>query len=993
MGSQMRRTLLASIGAGTTLGLIGGVGHGSSTVTDGGEISDEPAAFDDEVEAILDRLTVEEKVSLLHQYQPPIDRAGLDSFRTGTEALHGVSWLGEATVFPQAIGLASTWDPELVERVGDAVGDEVRGKHNATDGGVGLNVWSPTVDQLRDPRWGRNEEGYSEDPLLNGEIATAYTDGLAGDHPEYLKTAPILKHYIGYNNETERTTTNAEMPPRLLRDYYLPFFRPPIESGTAVGVMASYNLVNGRPMTASPLLDDPVREWAPDENAIMNVSDAWAPVNLTGEQEYYDSDERARAAAVLAGLDSFTEFGADSSTTVDALLGALEEGYLSEDDVDRAAGHVLTVRSLLGDFLEPSDDPYADLTEEVIGHPDHRELAREAARDGTVLLKNDGTLPLSTSDDVAVIGPVSDRVFEDWYSGALPYGVSLREGIRDRLGSDQVDPAVGADRIALKERSSGEYVSAGVGKGGGPLGLQSTDAPSVQLFEAVQWTDDVWTLRATANERYVTVDDGELVNGADDPAGWEVVEEAFEFVDIGDSVVLRHPSTDSYVAVEDGALHASADDESEAARFDLEVRTDGIEEAVKAARDADVAVVMVGTHPLIGGRETQDRDTLALPPAQRELVERVGDAQSDTAVVLKSSYPVHLDGSESRVPSILWTSHAGQETGHALADVLLGDVSPGGRLTQTWPRSTDALPDITEYNIAETGTTYRYGQDDVRYAFGHGLSYSSFEYRQLELEPNGQLTSGETATISVQITNTGSMAADEVVQVYTEQHDSRTRQPERVLRGFERVHLEPGESATVEIPIEYDAFSFWDVTRQKRVVESATHAVSVGSASDDDRLQGSIQVDGEKIPPRDLSAETRAVDADDWSWAEIELLDRSRSEGTVVGMADGSWLSFADVDLHEGPTEATVSVARAEEESITLELRRDSPSGPLLGQTDVGPTGGIYEYDGHTMSLDGANGNNRDLYVVARGGDVRLHTIRVEPAETDGASDTASSDA
>ncbi|RKD89168.1 glycoside hydrolase family 3 protein [Halopiger aswanensis] len=984
MVSKQRRRLLASIGAGTSLPFVTGAttagsDDGTAASESEGDGEAEPP-FDDQVAAVLERLTVEEKVSLLHQYQPPIDRAGLDSFRTGTEALHGVAWLGEATVFPQAIGLGSTWDPDLVRRVGDAVGDEVRAMHNATDGGVGLNVWSPTVDPLRDPRWGRNEEGYAEDPLVTNEIATAYTDGLTGDHPEYLKTAPILKHYIGYNNETERTTTNAEMPPRLLRDYYLPFFRDPIESGTAVGVMASYNVVNGRPMTASPLLDDPIREWAPDANAIMNVSDAWAPLNLTGAQEYFESDEEARAAAVLAGLDSFTEFDADNSTTTDALLGALEEGYLEEDDIDRAAGHVLTVRSLLGAFLDSSEDPYAHLTEEVLGHEDHRELAREAAQKGTVLLKNDadGALPLSEDETVAVVGPLCDRVFEDWYSGTMPYRITLREGMRDRFGPDRLRTDVGADRIALRERSSGEYVSASVGKGGGGLHLQRNDAPSVQLFERIQWTDDHWTLRSTANNRYVTVDGDDLVNSSAGPGGWEVVDEAFEFVDVSGAVVLHHPSSGNYVTVEDGLLQATAEEQSAAARFDVEVRTDGIEAAVEAARDADAAVVAVGTHPLMGGRETQDRDNLAMPHSQRELVERVSDAQSDTAVVLQSSYPVHLEGVEARVPSILWTSHAGQETGRALTDVLVGDVSPGGRLTQTWPRSADRLPDITEYNVAETGMTYRYGQDDPLYAFGHGLTYTSFEYGDLQITPSAPLQPGETATVSVSVANTGSRAADEVVQCYTRQRQSRTDQPDRELRGFERVHLEPGERTTVEFEIDYDEFSFWDVTRRQRVVERATHSVLIGSASDDIRERGSIRVDGEKIPPRDLSTATRAVDADDWSWDEIELLDRSRYEGTVVGMTDGSWVAFHDVDLRDKPTEATVSVANGGNSAVTVELRRGSPDGPVLGQSEASPTGGVYEYEAHTLSLEKATGNNRELYVVVRGGEARVDTIRLE---------------
>lgn len=977
MVDTTRRDLLAIVGIGAGLTLTG-TPVSAENQRDGEEhlAQDPKQSSEKRVEDLIDRLTTDEKISLLHQYQPSIPRVDLDSFRTGTEALHGVAWLGEATVFPQSIGLGSTWDPELIERVGTAVGDEVRGKHNASSGSVGLNVWSPTVDPLRDPRWGRNEEGYSEDPLLSGEVATAYTVGLTGDDPEYLKTAPILKHFIGYNNETDRTTTNAEIPPRLLYDYYRPFFRPPIESGNAVGVMASYNLLNGRPMTVSPLLNQ-VRDWAPDGRSVLNVSDAWAPVNLTEAQDYFESEEKARAAALIAGLDSFTEHGSDSSTTTDAILGALEEGHLSEDDLDEAVGHVLGVRSLLGEFVPPAEDPYADLTSDVVGQPAHRELAREAARKQTVLLKNDDVLPLSADDNVALIGPLSDRVFEDWYSGTMPYRSTPVDGLRDRIGADQIHTAVGADQIALREHSSDEYVTAGVGKGGGVLGLNETDTPSVQLFETVQWTETAQTLQATANDRYVTVDGEQLVNAADRPSGWEVVEEAFEFVDIDDGVVLRHLSSNRYVTITDGSLHASAEQQSDAARFAVEVRNDGHETAVETATNADVAVVVVGTHPLMGGRETQDRETLAIAPSQQELVERVVDAQPRTALVLESSYPVRV-GAEEQLPSILWTSHAGQETGRALADVLVGNTSPGGRLPQTWPRSVDQLPDSKEYNIAKTEMTYRYGQEDPLYAFGHGLSYSSFEYDDLRISPSGPLESGDAATVSVRVTNTGSMAADEVVQIYTTQRQSRAQQPDRVLRGFERVHLAAGETTTIECSIDHDAFSFWDVTRGKRVVEPVTHSVLVGTAADDTQLRGSLQIDGERIPPRDLSEETRAVDADDWSWSEVELLDRSRTEGTVVSMSDGSWISFTDVDLRSKPSKATISVARSERSETTIELRRGSPSGQTLGRTTVPTTGDAYEYTALSIPLKGAAGNKQDLCLVIRGDTVRVNTIQLE---------------
>ncbi|WP_424000210.1 glycoside hydrolase family 3 C-terminal domain-containing protein [Haloarcula salina] len=1003
MDDFTRRNVLTSIAAGTGVAFAGTAAGDGEDVPDDAPFLDPDRPDDERAADLVGRLNTRETIELLHQYQQPVSRLDVGAFRNGTEALHGVSWLGDATVFPQAIGLGSTWDPELLERVGSAVGDEVRGKHSQTNGGVGLNVWAPTVDPLRDPRWGRNEEGYAEDPLLSGAAAAAYTNGLTGSDASTLKTAPSLKHYAGYNVETDRVTTNAELTPRLLHDYYLPFFEPPIAAGDAVGVMASYNKVNGRPMTASPLLDDPVREWAPDDQSVMNVSDAWAPPTLVWDTDYADSQAEARALALLAGLDSFTERGVDNSKTVEHIETALDEGLIDESALSEAARHVLSVRFRLGEFDPPSEDPYADIGEEVIGRPEHRELAREAARKQAVLLKNDDDagplLPLSGDERVAVVGPLADRVFTDWYSGDPSYRTTPAAGIRDRVGPDAVETATGMDVIRLRERESGNYVAAGVSKGGGGLSLSETDAPSVQQFTATEWADDTYTLLAAGNNRYVTVNgDYGLQNSVEYPYGWDHVPEAFEFVDAGDGgVALRYLAGDdehAFVAVEDGSLRATAADESAAATFDLEVETDGIDEAVAAAADADVAVVVIGNHPLVGARETEDREDLTLTASHRQLLRRVTEAAADTVCLLKSSYPYAVTWADEHVPSILWTSHAGQEEGSALADVLYGDAPPGGRLPQTWPRSVDQLPDITEFNIAEAGTTYRWNEDEPLYPFGHGESYASFRYDRERIPTNRPLAPGGTATVSVRVTNEGDRVADEVVQCYTSQRHSRTDQPDRVLRGFERVRLDAGESATVSFEVAHDDFAFWDVTQNQFVVEDSPHDLWIGSSARDDRIEGVLHVNGEDIGPRDLSTPTRAVDADDWTWSDVELLDKSKSAGTVVGMTAGSWVSFADVDLRGKPESAVVSVARAASGSTELELRRGSPSGTLLGTVSVPSTGGVYSYADMETDLRGAAGNRQTVYLVARG-EIRVHTVQLggldetETADTEtGTADT-----
>ncbi|HSK96563.1 MAG TPA: glycoside hydrolase family 3 N-terminal domain-containing protein, partial [Euzebyales bacterium] len=349
--------------------------------------------LDDRVADLLSRLTLEEKLGLMHQYQAAIPRLDIAAFKTGTEALHGVAWLGEATVFPQAVGLASTWDTDLIERVGTAVGEEARGKHVLDPEFNGLNLWSPVVNLLRDPRWGRNEEGYSEDPLLTGAISTAYAGGLRGDHPTYLRTAPTLKHYAAYNTEHQRDTYSAMLPPRVLNEYEHEAFRPALAAGAATGVMAGYNLINGRPVHVDPALGGIVRSWS--DEVLFNVTDAYAPYNLTGSEDYYDTQAEANAAIVRAGLDSFTVDDANSEPTITALREALDAGYLTEADIDASVSRALRIRFRLGEFDPPVLNPYADITPDVINSPEHQQLARETARDAMVLLRNeDQTLPL-----------------------------------------------------------------------------------------------------------------------------------------------------------------------------------------------------------------------------------------------------------------------------------------------------------------------------------------------------------------------------------------------------------------------------------------------------------------------------------------------------------------------------------------------------------------------------------------------------------------------
>jgi beta-glucosidase len=943
------------------------------------------------VDDLLGRLTLDEKVSLLHQYQPAIPRLGIGRFKTGTEALHGLAWSTDinstpnpgqvrtatATVFPQAVGLGSTWDPGLIEQVGSVVGDETRGYNSADPDVWGLNTWAPVVNLLRDPRWGRNEEGYSEDPYLTGAISTAYAGGMRGDDPRHLKTAPTLKHYLANNNEVLRDRTSSNLRPRVEQEYDQLAFRPAIANDAATGVMSSYNLVNGRPMTAHPYLDDVVRGWTDQD--LLNVTDAGGPNNLTGSQAYYPDQATADAAAIRAGIDSFTVDDTNGAPTTTAVKTALAQGLLSESDVDDAVRHILSVRVRLGEF-DPGGGPYGDITMAAVDTQASRQLARRAAGEAVVLLKNTHkALPLSASaGKVAVVGPLTDTLYTDWYSGKMPYQVTPRAGITERLGANRVTGSEAVDRIALREAGSGRYVTAGSGADGADLVLSGTSAGATEQFDAFDWGQGVLTLRSAANGKYVERADfgatSTFVNRAPQPRDW-FVQQQFRFEDAGDgTVVVRYvgyetpndwEGPNNYLTVTaDGRLVLGSPDAAGATRFTKETVSSGIDDAVAAVTGADAAVVVVGSMPFINGREDHDRTTMALAESQSALVKAVFAANPNTVVVVENSYPTTLTWEQDNIPAILWTTHAGQETGHAVADVLFGDVNPAGRVTQTWYRSDADLPSILDYDIIKSDRTYQYFDGTPLYAFGHGLSYSEFRYGT----PTVSQKHG-TVEVRVPVTNTSRRAGDEVVQLYSHQRTSRDPQPNQTLRAFDRVHLRAGETRTVTLRVPIRNLAHWDVTRGRWVVESSTYDLRVGASASDIRQRSSVTVRGETIPPRDLSRSTRAIDFDDY--AGVDLVDLSKARGDAVGVSTGDWVSFRNAQLGH----ARNVTARVAGGAGTIEVRLDSPAGRLVGTATSGGTADKYTYTSVSAPLRGADGRH-DVFLVFTG-ELRVDTFTV----------------
>ncbi|HEY5515471.1 MAG TPA: glycoside hydrolase family 3 C-terminal domain-containing protein, partial [Pengzhenrongella sp.] len=761
---------------------------------------------------LLTRLTLAERIALLHQHAPAIGRLGLAAFHTGSEALHGVAWLGNATVFPQPVGLAATWDPDLLTRIGAVVSTEQRAKH-AGDPAVSLNVWAPVVNPLRHPGWGRNEEGYSEDPHLTSELATAYARGLRGDHPVYWRTVPTLKHFLAYNNETDRAVTNSQLRPRVLHEYELPAFRGPIEAGVVGAVMPSYNLVNGRPNHVGAELLDELRGWT--DASLLLVSDAAAPGNLVTYERYFPDHVASHAAMLRAGVDSFTDNNADTAPTRERVAAALERGLIEEADIDRAVLRQLELRLATGE-LDPELDPYAAIGADAIDLPAHRELAREAVARSIVVLANDGVLPLAPGATVAVVGPHADRVLQDWYSGTPPYVTGIASAFAERLGAGTVRVADGADRVALRALTTGAY--ARQLDPATPLVADGPDASTDAQFDVTAWGEGIVTLRAVGTGLLWSGAGGEIRADAARVGGW-VAQESFRLHRHGDGAwSLQHVGSGRWVRVQHdaaGTLVADAPDAAAAERFAVRTIRSGHADVAAAAAAADVVVVAVGNDPHLLGRETEDRPHLRLPEASLELWRAAREANPRAVLAVVSSYSYVLGSIADDAAAVVWSSHGGQELGHGLVDVLTGDREPTGRLAQTWPADEAHVGDLFDYDVIAAGATYWYARHEPRYAFGHGLSYTRVDYTAIELsatvldapapvagDGDGDRTAAAVRIEArVHVTNSGTRPVAELVQLYVAAIGHRLPVPGRRLVGHARVDLEPGASAVVTLGV------------------------------------------------------------------------------------------------------------------------------------------------------------------------------------------------
>ncbi len=679
-------------------------------------------SLDTRLSDLVGRLTQAEKISLLHQWQPAISRLGIASFRTGTEGLHGIAWLGAATVYPQAIGLGSTWNTVLLNQVGQGIGDEARGFHANNPTNVGLSVWAPVVDLLRDPRAGRYEEGYAEDAYLTGQLASAYSSGMTGGDPFYYKAIPTLKHFLAYNQEANRDTINVTLDARNLNEYYLEAFRYPIASGAAKSMMTSYNKVNGVPNTVSPYINSVIRAlWNPTDFFV--VSDAYGPANLYGSQGYYSNYAQAAAGMIKAGNCSFTQDDSNLTPTVTAVNSALSQGLITIADIDKCVTQILRVRFHTGEFDNPVNpaNPYRNLGAEQIASSAHDAVALQAARESAVLLKNtNNILPLSKTISVAVIGPRADDNLLDFYSGTLPHSVTPRAGIQ---------------------------------------------AKGVTVNYALNNTNNA---------------------------------------------------------------------------------------ATNAAAASNVAIVFLGNKPLCEnggwagtcraseGKETIDRQSIDIEAGDLSLLQAVYAANPNTIVVIVSSFP-YSQTNWPNVPAIIYTAHGGQKAGTAIADVLFGDYAPAGRLSTTWYSSLSQLPAITNYDIITSPRTYMYFNNTPLYAFGYGLTYTTFSYSNLRLSASSMADNGQ-VTVSVDVTNTGSRTSDEVVQLYAHDQSASVTVPIKKLVGFQRLNFTSGQMRTVNFTLPARELARWNTSTNAFFVEPGGFDIMVGRASNNILLTTTLTV-------------------------------------------------------------------------------------------------------------------------------------------------------
>ena len=791
---------------------------------------DENAPIADRVEDLLSRMTPDEKIDLLRATSPANERLGFDKFYHGNEALHGIVRPGKFTVFPQAIALAATWDPELLHTVAGCISDEARARWNELGEGKNqldqfsdlLTFWSPTVNMARDPRWGRTPETYGEDPFLTSRMGVAFVTGLQGDDPRYLKVVSTPKHFAANNVEENRFATNAFISEKDLREYYLPGYEACVKEGHAQSIMASYTAINRVPSSCNPwLLTKVLRdEWGFDGYV---VSDCGGVHNVYAEHQFVTLPETAAALCLKAGLD--LECGDD--VYMEPLRHAYEMGMVSDEDIDRAARRVLTARMKLGVFDSSDKNPYKKLSPDVVGCEKHQSLARKMSQESMVLLKNNGILPLNPKKikKISVVGFGADKcIFGDYSGYPLNAPVTPLGGITSKLGSGvEIYTApwvIASDGYSMVTPDGGfkaEYFAGDALEGTpasrnekyilyDPLNLPPDPMLPVAPMSA-RWTGTVtapltgeYDFRLTSDDGCRLYVDGELI--IDD---WS----SHSATKFGGKVNFE-AGTQHNVVVEyfDGGEDCIAKLEWSIPEVIEYVPFNGYgDEMAGNLRESDVVIAVMGIDKTIE-REGYDRQNLDLPEDQARFLQEIYSVNKNVILVLEVGAATAIRWENENLPAILLSWYPGEQGGNAIADILFGDCNPSGKLPLTFYKSTEDLPPMDDYDV--TKRTYKYFEGDVLYPFGYGLSYTSFKYSDIKVED-----AGDTWDVSVTVKNTGRRDGDEVVKVFVRLPEYEGKAPLKELKGFQRVSVAKGAKQTVHIPVRKSDLRYWSTSESR----------------------------------------------------------------------------------------------------------------------------------------------------------------------------------
>ena len=820
--------------------------------------------LDKRVADFVSQLTLEQKAQALNHRGATVVVDGFPlRADQWNQCLNGVKWDRPTTLFPICLAMAATWDTNLVHEFATVLSDEARaiynGWHlnpNAPGEHKGLIYRAPVINIGRNPYWGRNHEAWGEDPFLTGRMAVSYVRGLQGDDPRYLKLASTLKHYAVNNVETDRQKLDAKVPERWLREYWLPHFREAVVEGRAQSLMASYNAINGTPNNVNRwLLTDVLKnEWRHEGFVVSDLGGVRTMVqgHAGGKMSYVD----AVAQSVMAGCD-FSDKEYENN-----IPAAVREGKLTEARLNDAVVRVLRVRFRLGEF-DPFDAvPYSKILPEVIGCAQHRAVALRAARESIVLLQNrHHFLPLDQAKlkRIAVLGPLADQIPLNNYNGKTGPLVTPWQGIKDRAGAgvevwheagcaiaggapartkvDRENGFSGGASVKLEATEAGEFIEF-------PVEVPAPRRYEIKLHYKSFPSRGTFQLSVDGAKQGQPVDQFAATQSYGLAASFGARELAkgrrlFRFTAVGKNAASTSFDGHFDKLVLSGPQDLSSELEQLPFTTGGGSDRDGIARAVAAARGADVALVFVGTTDTVE-HEGRDRHSLGLSGSQEELVRAVFAANPRTVVVQMSAGPLTVPWLAEHVPAMLQAWWPGEEGGHAIADVLFGDVNPAGRLPHTIYAAESQVPPLDQYDISQ-GFTYMFVRGAPLFSFGHGLSYTEFKYSNLRLSSEKLSADGQ-LTVTVDVENTGPRAGDEVAQFYTHQVNSRVPRPARELRGFQRLSLQPGQKKPATFTVPAGRLAFWDEAKHAFVVEPGPCEIFVGASSADIRAATKVTV-------------------------------------------------------------------------------------------------------------------------------------------------------